>query len=117
LYKWAVKSRNKSAVDNMIALARKIEGVPISVTELDIKPYLLGVENGVIDLRTGELRESEAREDYVTKRCPVRYKPTATAPRWESLIVEVTGAPIPAERDDEGQIIPGTVGRFAPRTK
>jgi P4 family phage/plasmid primase-like protien len=115
LYKWAVKSRNKSAIDNMIALARKVTGVPISVTELDRKEHLIGVENGVVDLRTGELRESEAREDYVTKRCPIRYSPAATAPRWESLIVEVTGAPIPPDRDEDGQIMPNTIGRYTPR--
>ncbi|HEY3653970.1 MAG TPA: phage/plasmid primase, P4 family [Steroidobacteraceae bacterium] len=114
--KWAAKARSKSAIDAMITLARKIEGVPISVTDLDRKPHLLGVDNGVVDLRTGELRESEAREDFVTKRCPVRYKPHAKAPRWDSLIVQVTGAPIAPERDETtGAITPGTVGRFAPR--
>jgi putative DNA primase/helicase len=115
LHKWAVKCRNKGTIDAMIALARKIEGIPISVTELDRKPYLLGVENGVVDLRTGELRESEAREDFVTKRCPLPYKPRALAPRWNKLIVEVTGAPIPPEVDEAGIISPGTVGRFTPR--
>ena len=113
--KFAAKCGSNRSLDAMITQARKIEGVPISVTQLDKKPYLLGVENGVVDLRTGELRESEAREDYVTKRCPVRYKPNAKAPRWESLIVEVTGSPIAAERDAEGQIISDTVGRFTPR--
>jgi putative DNA primase/helicase len=70
----------------------------LGVTELDRKPYLLGVENGVVDLRTGELRESEAREDYVTKRCPMRYKPRAKALRWESLIMQVTVFPISADQ-------------------
>ena len=114
-YKWAGKCRSKSALDNMISLARKSEGVPISVTELDRKPYLLGVENGVVDLRSGELRAHEAREDYVTKRSPVRYVATAAAPRWDSLIVEATGSPIAPDRDSEGKVIPGTVGRFTPR--
>jgi P4 family phage/plasmid primase-like protien len=73
------------------------------------------VEDGVVDLRTSELRESEAREDYVTKRCSIRYNPNAKAPRWESLIAEVTGAPLPPDRDEDGQIMPNTVGRFTPR--
>jgi len=112
---WGLKCRNKSSLDNMISLARKTSGVPISIVELDRKPYLLGVENGVVDLRTGELREHEAREDFVTKRSPVRYNPAAAAPRWEALIAQATGYPIPAERDATGTIIPGTVGRFTPR--
>jgi putative DNA primase/helicase len=77
----------------MITLARKSPGVPISVTELDRNPWLLGVENGVVDLRTGELSESEAREEYVTNRCTVRYDASAIAPRWEQFIVEITGLP------------------------
>jgi P4 family phage/plasmid primase-like protien len=113
--KWAAKCRNKGSIDNMITLARKSEGVPISVVELDRKPHLLGVENGVVDLRTGELHEAEGREDYVTKRCPVRYIQTATAPRWEALIAQATGSPIPADRDASGAVVPGTVGRFTPR--
>ncbi len=91
--KWAAKCRNRSTLDNMIALARKSPGVPISVTELDRNPWLLGVENGVVDLKTGELRETESRDDYVTNRCTVRYDPAATCPRWEKFITEITGLP------------------------
>ncbi len=91
--KWAAKCRNRSTLDNMIALARKSPGVPISVTELDRNPLLLGVENGVVDLRTGELRETESRDDYVTNRCTVRYDAAATCPRWEQFITEITGLP------------------------
>ena len=86
LFKWATKCRGKTAIDEMITLARKVPGVPISITELDRNPFLLGVENGVVDLRNGELRESEARDDYVTKRCKFNYVPNAPAPRWERLM-------------------------------
>lgn len=112
--KWAAKCRNKTTLDAMLVQARKANGVPISVKELDRDPLLLGVENGVVDLRTGELRP-DAREDFITKRCSVRYEPSATAPRWESFIVEITGAPIPPERDAAGEVIRSTVGQFTPR--
>lgn len=115
--KWATKCRNKAALDAMISLARKIPGVPISITELDRDPWLLGVENGVVDLRTGLLRETEAREDYVTKRCPVRFDPEAKAPRWERFITEITGTPVPAVRDTAGAVVPTSVGKFVPRPK
>jgi len=115
VYKWASKCRSKKAIDSMISLARKAPGVPISLTELDRNPWLLGVENGVVDLRTGQLRETEAREDYVTRRCQVKYNPDAPAPRWEQAIAEITGAPVPAVRDANGDVIPATVGRFTPR--
>jgi putative DNA primase/helicase len=113
--KWAAKCRNKNAIDAMISQARKKPGVPISINELDRNPWLLGVDNGVVDLRTGELRENESREDYVTKRSPVRCNPDATAPRWGRFIEEITGAPIAAERDSNREVMPNTVGRFTPR--
>jgi putative DNA primase/helicase len=113
--KWASKCRNKQSLDNMITLARKSVGVPISITELDRNPWLLGVDNGVVDLKTGDLHESEAREEFVTKRSSIKYNVGAAAPRWESLIAEITGLPIAADRDANGDLIPGTVGRFAPR--
>jgi putative DNA primase/helicase len=112
--KWATKCRSKNAIDSMVTQARKVAGVPISVNELDRNPWLLGVENGVVDLRTGELRP-DARDELVTKRCPLRYNLAATAPRWEQAIREITGAPVDAERDASGATIAATVGRFVPR--
>src|SRR3712207_8942676 len=41
---------------------------------------LLGVGNGVVDLRTGTLRPMQP-EDKITKRLSVSYRPEATAPR------------------------------------
>jgi putative DNA primase/helicase len=113
--KWALTCRNKGKLDAMLALAHKSSGVPISTTELDRDQWLLGVQNGVVDLRTGELRKNEARGDYVTKRCPAPYNPDAPAPRWRQTIDEITGSPIPAEYDAAGNVIPATVGRYVPR--
>ena len=115
IYKWATKCRSKAALEAMITLARKAPGIPISVTELDKNPWLLGVENGVVDLRNGELRATESREDLVTKRCPIKYDPDARCPRWEQVLEEITGTPIPPECDANGDVIPATVGRFTPR--
>jgi putative DNA primase/helicase len=53
--------------------------------ELDANPYLLCVENGTLDLRTGELREHDPA-DLITLMAPVEYKPNATEPRWEELL-------------------------------
>ena len=91
--KEALRCRNRATLDNMIHELAHTIGVPISVNELDRNPWLLGVANGVVDLRTGELRTQEAASDFVTKRCTVEYLPTAAAPRWERFIDEITGNP------------------------
>jgi putative DNA primase/helicase len=117
LFSWAAKCRSRSAIANMIELARRQSGVSISVTELDRKPHLLGVENGVVDLRTGQLRRNEAREDYVTKRSTIAYNPRAAAPRWSQLIDEATGEALPVDYDAAGNIKPDSIGRYSPRPR
>jgi P4 family phage/plasmid primase-like protien len=44
-------------------------------SDFDAQSHLLGVQNGVVDLRTGELRE-ETQEDYITRHCTVDYVPS-----------------------------------------
>lgn len=41
-------------------------------SDFDAKSHLLGVANGVVDLRTGELR-AETQDDMITRHCPVPY--------------------------------------------
>lgn len=89
---WEHKCRSKKSLDAMIALAATKPQIELSVTALDTNPWVLGVENGVVDLRTGDLRQA-ARDEYVTMACPVRYDPAATAPTWERVIREVTALP------------------------
>jgi putative DNA primase/helicase len=70
--KWAATSEKRERLTAMIALAESEQPIPVAVESLDSHPWLLNVENGTIDLRTGELREHR-RDDYLTKLCPVEY--------------------------------------------
>jgi putative DNA primase/helicase len=51
----------------------------------------LGVDNGVVDLRTGKVR-AEQREDRITKHSPVPFDPNATCPRFDQFISQVFGS-------------------------
>jgi putative DNA primase/helicase len=64
--------------------------VVVSARALDADPWLLNVENGTVDLRTGELREHR-RDDLITKLSPVRYVPGAQSPLWDAFLARVTG--------------------------
>lgn len=52
------------------------------------EPYLFGVRNGVIDLRTGNFQPHNF-ETHVTGRANVSFNPDAKAPRWRRFISEV----------------------------
>lgn len=69
LEKWVAHCRNKRALEAMLAAAAKDQRVIVAAAELDRDPWLLGVQNGVVDLRTGQLRQA-ARDEFVTKRRP-----------------------------------------------
>lgn len=53
--------------------------------ELDCFPYLLGVKNGVVDLRTGELRPRQP-QDMILNICDVEYDPDAPTDLIESVL-------------------------------
>jgi putative DNA primase/helicase len=111
---WEAKCRSRSGIDNMLALARLAPGVLLGAADLDTDAFLFGVANGVVDLRTSALRPA-SRDDFVTKRSPVRFVPGATCPRWVQFIEEITATPIRATVGDDGAIDRATVGRYAPR--
>lgn len=56
----------------------------VSPSELDTDDYLLNVNNGTIDLRTGNLKQHD-RQDLITKLAPVDFDPKAKAPLWGSV--------------------------------
>lgn len=89
LENWSRQCRNKPRLDAMLGLAQRDMRFVIQASELDRDPFLLGVANGTVNLRTG-LLQPNSRSDFVTKRCPVGFNPTATAPRWQAFISEIT---------------------------
>lgn len=103
---WATKCRNKTSIGNMLGVASCDSRMVVRSADLDRDPWLFGVANGVVDLRTGALRPA-AREDLVTKRSPFNFRPGAAAKRMRQFVDEITGAPV------EG----GSVGAFVKRPK
>lgn len=76
----AQKTSNVGGLRAMVSMAEKSE-LAIAQNRWDTDPELLGVRNGIIDLRTGELLSAEP-QDYVSKYASVKHDPDATCPRW-----------------------------------
>lgn len=87
-YKWAIESQSAKRLNSMRLIAQKAEVLAISHEVLDADPWLLNVQNGTVDLRTGELREHR-KEDMITKLAPVDYDPEAEAPVWTTFLGRV----------------------------
>lgn len=87
--KWGLQSEGRVRIDNVLALARHDSRISVNTSEgWDANAWLLGVPNGVIDLRTGVLRTG-AQTDRITKHAGIRYDATATCPRFTQFIEEV----------------------------
>ena len=97
LVSWGHQCRERKRMAAMREGARVYPGLPISAALLDTHRHLIGVANGVVDLRTGELKP-DARDDFITLRSRYPYVPTATAPRFERFIREITGLQDGTER-------------------
>ncbi|MCE5278844.1 MAG: phage/plasmid primase, P4 family [Planctomycetaceae bacterium] len=83
---FATKSESRSRVEAMVDLARS--KLAVRPDQFDSDPWLLAVNNGVIDLRTGELRPSLPK-DFITHLSPVEYDPAATCPQWEAFLDKI----------------------------
>jgi putative DNA primase/helicase len=69
-------------------LTRSDRRLALSATVLDADPLLLSTPNGVVDLRTGKMREAR-RDDYITRS--TRVTPGGDCPIWDEFLVDATG--------------------------
>jgi hypothetical protein len=90
LMRGAAGSERANRIHGMVDLAKSEPTIRVQAEQLDGDQWLLNVQNGTIDLKTGELRE-HSREDLITKCCNVTFDPTAKAPTWERFVAEVMG--------------------------
>lgn len=85
LVKHAKQSETLKNRDALLRLAASDPAIAVRPDQLDLNDWALTVQNGVIDLRTGQLGAA-VREDLSTKLAPVSYDPDAQCPQWEDFL-------------------------------
>jgi putative DNA primase/helicase len=91
LGKWANISQHRAKLDAMVALAKP--KLAVMVDDLDRDAWLMGVRNGVVNLRTGAFREATP-EDLITKIAAVEYDREASCPVWEAMLHRCMGGKV-----------------------
>lgn len=86
--KFLLRLERRDALASMIGLAASLKPLADDGRDWDADPDLLGVPNGVVDLRSGELRDGRP-EDRITMQAAVAFDPAATCPRWEQFVAEI----------------------------
>jgi putative DNA primase/helicase len=88
--KHAHASQQKSRLAAMAGVASSMPALVVHAAELDKDPMLLGVQNGVIELASGTLRNATP-DDYMTKQCPVAFDPAARCPGFLQFLDTILG--------------------------
>jgi putative DNA primase/helicase len=86
--RWAISSESRQKIDAALKLARSEEGIADVGTDWNRDPMLMAVPNGVIDLRTGILRQGKP-EDRINLHSPIPYDPQARCHRWHVFLREI----------------------------
>ncbi len=89
---WAQKSEAENRIGAMINLAKTESKIALCPEVFDADPLLLGVKNGVIDLRTSCLIEPR-RDQYITRTAGIEYRPDATASTWKTFLERIQPDP------------------------
>lgn len=88
LAKWLLQSEQRARLDSTLAIAKSLLPIADSGENWDSDPWLFCVANGVINLKTGEIRQGKA-EDHITFASPVTFDRQSKAPRWELFLREI----------------------------
>lgn len=102
--KHAIQSQNQQKLHAMLELAAAQPEIAVSPGDFDAQPDLLGVANGVVNLRTGELLNGTTR-NMITRRAGAAYCQDAACPLFLEFLGKVMGG-----RDDLVQYVRRAVG-------
>lgn len=89
LIKRAAALRNRKRADNALHYVARHPSIALTGNEWDQKPQLLAVNNGVVDLETGEFRGGRP-DDYLIAHTPTDWEGlNAPASTWEKCVQEI----------------------------
>ena len=92
LIEWAKHSESAGKLESLLKIAKSLQGVPVTISELDQNKYLLNCRNGTIDLKAGKLLKHN-REDLITHCLPFDYRPynaDTDCKQWVKFLCEIT---------------------------
>jgi P4 family phage/plasmid primase-like protien len=84
----ATRTSKEPNLKAMINMAKTEDGMSVALEELDADPYLLGVLNGVVNLKTQTLI-LPSPDILVTKRTNMHFAPVAECPDFERFLNQI----------------------------
>src|SRR5687767_8117921 len=84
-FAFASRTDSPHDIESMIKMARSDEGLLHWPDELDVDPYKFAVNNGIVDLRTGELMDT-SRFDLITSKSRYDFNAATPMPLWHYFL-------------------------------
>ena len=88
IVKHARATERQVRIEAMIKSAESEPGVAVNLADLDANHWLLNVNNGTIDLRTGVLKPHD-RADLITEILPIDYDAGAVSNEWDTFLQQI----------------------------
>lgn len=88
LIREAAAASNFARLVAMVELAKSEPGMGVAADELDTQARLLGVTNGIVDLRMGFILPNKP-EMLITQHCAAKFDKSATCPLWLETLDQV----------------------------
>lgn len=84
------RKKSRDNIGSIISLARSEPNIATNLAYFDTDPFAFNVQNGTLNLQTGELRP-HSPTDLITRLSPVAYDATATCPQWLAFLHRIMG--------------------------
>lgn len=88
LARWALRSESRQSINSMIELAQFQKPISALTNDFDKDDFLLGCQNGVINLKTGKLLQGRP-EMMISKSANVSFNSSAKCDRWLKFLNEI----------------------------
>jgi putative DNA primase/helicase len=88
--RWSIAGESRMRIEAMLSLAKAAKPIADAGERWDADSWVLGVDNGVVDLKAGRLRMGRP-DDRMTMHAAGSFYSDAECPRWEAFLQEVFG--------------------------
>ncbi len=85
LIKHSIATERQVRIDAMIESLKSEPGIAVMLADLDTNHWLLNVNNGTIDLKTGVLKPHDLA-NMITELLPIDYDPAAVSDEWNAFL-------------------------------
>ncbi|QJD90141.1 DNA primase [Duganella dendranthematis] len=90
LKKHALASEGATRIKDMITLFKSEPGIGLPISKLDSDGFLLGVQNGYVNLKTGKFHAPD-QSKLITQVAGASHQLESTCPQWITFLEQVMG--------------------------